>query len=59
MPSLDRRETWCKHQISNRPPWPLIVGDRAVIEEPLRKTGIAPIVMLGIDGKPIANAVTP
>lgn len=37
----------------------VIVGDRAVIEEPLRKTGIAPIVMLGIDGKPIGSVVTP
>lgn len=31
----------------------IIVGDRATIEEPLRKTGIAPIVRLDIDGKPI------
>lgn len=30
-----------------------IVGDRAVIEEPLRKTGIAPIVYLDIEGKPV------
>ena len=30
-----------------------IVGDRAVIEEPLRKTGIAPIVYLDIEGKPL------
>jgi zinc protease len=29
----------------------LIVGDRATIEEPLRKTGIAPIVVLDIEGK--------
>ena len=36
----------------------IIVGDRAVIEEPLRKTGIAPIVLLDIHGKP-APAVTP
>ena len=35
----------------------VIVGDRAVIEEPLRKTGIAPIVQLGIDGKPVVNIV--
>ena len=35
----------------------VIVGDRAVIEEPLRKTGIAPIVLLGIDGKPVVNVV--
>ena len=33
-----------------------IVGDRAVIEEPLRKTGIAPIVYLDIEGRP---AITP
>jgi zinc protease len=31
----------------------VIVGDRATIEEPLRKTGIAPIVVLDINGKPI------
>ena len=37
----------------------VIVGDRAVIEEPLRKTGIAPIVLLGIDGKPVVNGVQP
>lgn len=37
----------------------IIVGDRAVIEEPLRKTGIAPIVVLDIDGKPVGNTVTP
>ncbi|HEX7938387.1 MAG TPA: pitrilysin family protein, partial [Gemmatimonadaceae bacterium] len=36
----------------------LIVGDRAVIEEPLRKTGIAPIVVLDVDGKPV-NTITP
>ena len=35
-----------------------IVGDRAAIEEPLRKTGIAPIVLLDIEGKPVP-AVTP
>ena len=35
----------------------VIVGDRALIEEPLRKTGIAPVVLLDIDGKPIP--VTP
>jgi zinc protease len=29
----------------------VIVGDRASIEEPLRKTGIAPIVILDIEGK--------
>jgi predicted Zn-dependent peptidase len=31
----------------------IIVGDRATIEEPLRKTGIAPIVHLDIEGKPV------
>ena len=36
----------------------LIVGDRAVIEEPLRKTGIAPIVVLDVDGKPV-NTIVP
>jgi predicted Zn-dependent peptidase len=36
----------------------IIVGDRAVIEEPLRKTGIAPIVVLDIEGKPV-NTVVP
>jgi zinc protease len=34
----------------------VIVGDRATIEEPLRKTGIAPIVYLDIEGKPIPAA---
>ena len=31
----------------------VVVGDRAVIEEPLRKTGIAPVVILDLEGKPI------
>jgi len=31
----------------------VIIGDRARIEEPLRKTGIAPIVVLDINGKPV------
>jgi zinc protease len=31
----------------------VIVGDRAAIEEPLRKTGIAPIVVLDVEGKPV------
>jgi len=31
----------------------VIVGDRAVIEEPLRRAGIAPIVILNIEGKPV------
>jgi zinc protease len=35
----------------------VIVGDRATIDEPLRKLGIAPIVYLDIEGKPVA--VTP
>lgn len=35
----------------------VVVGDRATIEEPLRKTGIAPVVILDIQGKPIP--VTP
>jgi predicted Zn-dependent peptidase len=33
----------------------VIVGDRAVIEEPLRKTGIAPIVILDADAKPVGK----
>ncbi|MDB4913315.1 MAG: peptidase domain protein [Gemmatimonadetes bacterium] len=37
----------------------IIVGDRAVIEEPLRKTGIAPIINLDIDGRRITNTITP
>ena len=32
----------------------VIVGDRATIEENLRKTGIAPIVVLDAEGKPIS-----
>jgi zinc protease len=35
-----------------------VVGDRATIEEPLRKTGIAPIVILDVEGKPVP-AITP
>lgn len=31
----------------------VIVGDRAVIEDALRKTGIAPIVLLDVDGRPV------
>ena len=31
----------------------VVVGDRASIEEPLRKTGIAPLVVLDITGKPV------
>lgn len=33
----------------------VIVGDRAVIEESLRKTGIAPVVLLDIEGKPVVT----
>jgi zinc protease len=33
----------------------VIVGDRARIEEPLKKTGIAPIVHLDIEAKPVAT----
>ncbi len=36
----------------------VIVGDRAVIEEPLRKLNIAPIVLLDIDGRRV-SPVTP
>jgi predicted Zn-dependent peptidase len=32
----------------------VIVGDRSVIEEPLKKTGIAPIVHLDLDGRVVA-----
>jgi predicted Zn-dependent peptidase len=31
----------------------VIVGDRATIEEPLRRTGIAPVVVLDTQGKPV------
>ena len=33
----------------------VIVGDRAKIEAPLRATGIAPIVLLDIEGKPVVT----
>jgi zinc protease len=33
----------------------VIVGDRATIEGPLKATGIAPIVVLDIEGRPIAK----
>jgi predicted Zn-dependent peptidase len=33
----------------------VIVGDRAVIEGALRKTGIAPIVLLDVDGRPVVT----
>ena len=32
----------------------VIVGDKATIEESLRKTGIAPVVLLDAEGKPLA-----
>ena len=32
----------------------VIVGDRAVVEAPLRATGIAPIVVLDLEGRPVA-----
>ena len=35
-----------------------VVGDRATIEEPLRRTGIAPIVILDLEGK-VVPPVTP
>jgi zinc protease len=31
----------------------VIVGDRATIEAPLRATGIAPITVLDVDGRPL------
>lgn len=31
----------------------VVIGDRAVVEEPLRKTGIGPVILLDIDGKPV------
>ena len=31
----------------------VVVGDRATVEEALRKTGIAPVVILDIEGKPV------
>jgi zinc protease len=31
----------------------VVVGDRAVVEEPLRKTGLGPVVILDLDGKPV------
>lgn len=37
----------------------VIVGDRATIETPLARTGIAPIVHLDIEGRRIAPTVTP
>jgi predicted Zn-dependent peptidase len=37
----------------------VIVGDRSVIEAPLRATGIAPIVVLDLDGRPVAAKDAP
>ena len=37
----------------------VIVGDRATIETPLAATGVAPIVVLDADGKPVQGRVTP
>ncbi len=34
----------------------VIVGDRAVIEEGLRKTGVAPIVILDATGRPVTSS---
>jgi len=33
----------------------VIVGDRAAVEQPLKATGIAPIVMLDADGNPVST----
>jgi zinc protease len=33
----------------------VIVGDRAAVEGPLKATGIAPVVLLDIEGKPLAT----
>ena len=32
----------------------VIVGDRSVVEDPLVATGIAPIVLLDVDGNPVS-----
>lgn len=37
----------------------LIVGDRAKIEDPLRATKIAPVVLLDINGEPVTKRVVP
>lgn len=37
----------------------VIVGDRKQIEAPLRATGIAPIVVLDVDGNPVSTPATP
>ena len=33
----------------------VVVGDRATIAAPLEKTGVAPVVMVDVDGKPLTN----
>ncbi len=33
----------------------VIVGDRSAVEGPLKATGIAPVVVLDLDGKPVGN----
>jgi hypothetical protein len=33
----------------------VIVGDRSVIEAPLKATGIAPIVLYDIEGNPLST----
>jgi zinc protease len=37
----------------------VIVGDRATIEEPLRRTKVGPLVLLDVNGDPLPNRVTP
>ncbi len=37
----------------------LIVGDRSKIEAPLKATGIAPVVLLDVDGNPVRSMTTP
>ena len=37
----------------------VIVGDRALIEGPLARTGVAPIVVLDLDGRRVTPSVTP
>ena len=32
----------------------VIVGDRSTVEQPLKATGIAPVVLLDADGKPVS-----
>jgi hypothetical protein len=33
----------------------VIVGDRTTIEAPLKATGVAPVVLLDIDGNAVSN----